>query len=135
VCGVNHFSATNTKVGKQYSKGMDKEQIALLKKDSHRKRAHSKDSAHLKGFGQKGSGNILGSRKMGNSEKTKKTIPQRSANAAPSRIQSKIETETLESLITTATRRGIALEEILGSLNIQLQDQNNGELTATLTQS
>ena len=37
VCGVNHFSATNTKVGKMYAKT----EVPFLKKDANGKKSHS----------------------------------------------------------------------------------------------
>ena len=134
VCGVNHFSATNTKVGKQYSKGMEKDQLALLKKEPMKTRAHSKDSSHLRGLGQRGSGNIIGSKKLAQSEKQKK-LRERDANLIKQQKRAKLMTEPLEHLIAQASKHGIVLEEVLTHLKIKLQDQNNGELTATLTQS
>lgn len=133
VCGVNHFSNTNSKVGKQYGKADTKvEKLAYLKRDPAKPRAQSKDSANLKGLQKKGSGNLGIAQKKFSSTDGKKL--QRKDNPQP-KSKTHVLTEPLEQLIAQAARHGLALEEILKNLNIQLYDQKNGEMTATLTQA
>jgi hypothetical protein len=75
VCGVNHFSNSNTKVGKLYSKSGDKANFNMLKKETLKTRAPSKEGSHSKSAGARSQ---VSQKKNSLNEKlrTKNKIPQ-----------------------------------------------------------